>query len=73
MGIDVKDSGRGIPEEDRPYNFERFYRGSNKKYKTGLGLGLPFSLMLAKVQNGSLYLKHSSSESTVVTLTLPYK
>lgn len=71
-GIDVQDRGKGIPEEDRPYIFERFYRGSNKKYRTrGLGLGLPFSLMMAKVQNGSLYLNRSSTEGTVFTLILP--
>jgi signal transduction histidine kinase len=71
-GINVVDNGRGIPEEDRPNIFERFYRGSNKKYKvSGLGLGLPFSLMLARAQKGSLYLKRSSPEGTVFTLTLP--
>ncbi|WP_054860557.1 ATP-binding protein [Gracilibacillus sp. JCM 18860] len=57
INIDVEDCGRGIPKDEQPFIFERFYRGEEKKYKMrGLGLGLPLSKMIAQVQGGRLNL-----------------
>jgi signal transduction histidine kinase len=71
-GIDIADNGKGIPREEVPFIFERFYRGAGKKYQVrGMGLGLPFSLMLAKAQGGELTLKRTSQEGTTFTLLLP--
>ncbi|WP_137790084.1 ATP-binding protein [Bacillus sp. E(2018)] len=59
--IEVTDTGSGIPENEQPYIFERFFRGEKKKLKIrGLGLGLPFSKMLAKALGADLVLKKSS-------------
>ncbi|PKR76759.1 two-component sensor histidine kinase [Halalkalibacillus sediminis] len=70
--VQVTDNGQGIPEEEQPFIFERFYRGENKKYQIGgLGLGLPFSKMISNVLGGDLKLKGSSSEGTTFQLTLP--
>ncbi|WP_241657157.1 sensor histidine kinase [Halobacillus salinus] len=70
--IHVQDEGGGIPEQDQPYIFERFYRGSNKKLVVrGLGLGLSISSLLAKAQNGELHLMESSINGTTFTLRLP--
>lgn len=67
--IDVGDNGRGIPKHEQEFIFEPFYRGENKKLRVrGLGLGLPFSKMLAQVQNGDLLLKESSEDGTIFTL-----
>ncbi len=69
IGIDIIDDGRGIPKHEQDFIFEPFYRGENKKLKVrGLGLGLPYSKMLAKAQNGNLFLKESSEEGTIFTL-----
>jgi signal transduction histidine kinase len=69
IGIDIIDDGRGIPKHEQDFIFEPFYRGENKKLEVrGLGLGLPYSKMLAKVQNGDLFLKESSEEGTIFTL-----
>ncbi len=74
MAIDVQDNGTGIPIEEQDLIFERFYRGEEKKYKIrGLGLGLPFSKMLARAMGGDLKLKESSPDGTVFTITLPFK
>lgn len=71
IALDVKDNGYGIPEEEQPFIFERFYRGDNKKHvERGLGLGLPFSLLLAKAQEGNLYLKKSTGQLTIFSLQL---
>jgi signal transduction histidine kinase len=71
LGIDVKDSGCGIPEAEQTLIFERFYRGNNKKQKLrGLGLGLAFSCSLARAMGGDLTLKESSSSGTTFALSL---
>jgi len=70
--IDVEDNGTGISEKEQSLIFERFYRGENKKYKTrGLGLGLPFSKMIAQSMGGDLFLKRSTSSGSTFTVTLP--
>jgi signal transduction histidine kinase len=69
--LEVKDNGYGIPEQEQPFIFERFYRGENKKHvERGLGLGLPFSLLLANAQGGNLRLKESTSNQTIISLQL---
>lgn len=67
--IDVQDTGSGIPENEQPYIFERFYRGEKKKLQVrGLGLGLPFSRMLAKALGAELILKSSSPRGTTFSI-----
>ena len=38
--ISVKDTGKGIPPEDIPFIFDKFYRGKNHGDEPGAGLGL---------------------------------
>lgn len=72
ISLDVIDNGYGIPKQNQPFIFERFYRGENKKHvERGLGLGLSFSLLLAKAQGGNMCLKESSGEQTIISLQLP--
>ncbi len=70
--IDVQDSGTGVPLAEQDLIFERFYRGEEKKYTIrGLGLGLPFSRMLANAMDGDLVLTKSSKEGTTFTIIIP--
>ncbi|MBP3039574.1 HAMP domain-containing histidine kinase [Bacillaceae bacterium Marseille-Q3522] len=70
--IEIEDNGVGITKEEQPFIFERFYRGENKKYQVrGLGIGLPFSKMLANSLEGDLCLKESSPGKTIFQITLP--
>ena len=67
--IDIIDSGSGIPEAEQAYVFERFFRGEKKKLKVrGLGLGLPFSKMLARALGANLILKESSQHGTTFSI-----
>jgi signal transduction histidine kinase len=70
--IQVEDTGLGIPAEEQPFVFEPFYRGKEKKMRVrGLGLGLPFSRLIARSLGGDLLLTHSGPEGTAFTLVLP--
>lgn len=70
--IDVRDNGCGIPEGEQTMIFEKFFRGEDKKHKVrGLGLGLPFSKLMAQALGGTLELKESSERGTTFTLRLP--
>jgi len=69
--IELKDDGPGIPAEEQELIFERFYRGTGKKDKIrGLGLGLPFSKMIARAMGGNLFLKSSIPGETIFTIEL---
>lgn len=67
--IEVTDTGTGIPKEEQSLIFERFFRGEKKKLKVrGLGLGLPFSKMLAKALDADLILKQSTEEGSTFSI-----
>ncbi|MDL2233890.1 HAMP domain-containing histidine kinase [Ruminococcaceae bacterium OttesenSCG-928-L11] len=51
--ICIEDNGPGIPAEDLPCLFERFYRGKQAK-KDSVGIGLSLSKALVEAQNGTL-------------------
>jgi PAS domain S-box-containing protein len=66
--IAVEDEGAGISEEDIPYLFERFYRGSNSE---GFGLGLPICKELVERMGGEIQLRSEKGKGTVVEIRLP--
>jgi PAS domain S-box-containing protein len=66
--IVVEDEGAGISEEDIPYLFERFYRGSNSE---GFGLGLPICKELVQRMGGEIQLRSEKGKGTVVEIRLP--
>jgi len=49
----LRDEGPGIPEEDLPHLFERFYKGKNAK-ENSVGIGLALSRMIFTKQKGTL-------------------
>ena len=68
--IDIKDSGVGIPEEEIPKIFRRFYRGINVLNEEGIGIGLYLSREIITKQNG--YIKVSSSQKgSIFSIFLP--
>ncbi|MBE6552552.1 MAG: cell wall metabolism sensor histidine kinase WalK [Ruminococcaceae bacterium] len=71
--IKVRDNGVGIPEEDIPHLFERFYRvekaRSSETGGTGLGLSIANEIVLA--HNGVIDVESSLGEGTTVYIYLP--
>lgn len=72
--IEVKDSGIGIPQEDLPYIFERFYRVDTSRSKLkveGTGLGLFMAKEIVKLHKGFIDAKSSPGKGTTITVRLP--
>ncbi|MCK4773266.1 MAG: histidine kinase, partial [Candidatus Krumholzibacteria bacterium] len=69
----VEDNGIGIPGEDLPYVFDRFYRVSNDRSleTAGSGLGLSICRMIAETHNGSIDLAGRAGEGSTFTVRLP--
>ncbi len=65
--IMIRDSGPGIPKEDLPHIFKRFYRG---KYaaKDSVGIGLAMAYSIIKKQDGDINVTSSQKEGTIFTL-----
>ena len=63
----VQDNGEGIPEEDIPYMFERFYKGKNAKPES-VGIGLAFARMIITAQNGTISVKNHPDSGACFTV-----
>jgi signal transduction histidine kinase len=70
--LHVRDYGLGIPDEDLPHVFERFYRGSNVgENTTGSGLGLAVARQIVEQHGGSIEVDSRLGQGTVISLRLP--
>jgi signal transduction histidine kinase len=71
--ISVADQGAGIPPEDLPRIFERFYRvdKSRSSEQRGTGLGLSIVKHIAQLHGGSVEAKSDVGKGTAITVMLP--
>jgi len=70
--LSVKDNGPGIPEDQIPHLFERYYRiGQSDKYQSGLGLGLYISSEIIKRHGGEIGVISKLGEGSTFWFTLP--
>lgn len=70
----VTDHGKGIPEDDKPYIFNRFYCADKSRTdKSNLGLGLSIADELAKMINGKVGCKDTDGGGATFFVTLPLK
>jgi signal transduction histidine kinase len=69
----VEDTGVGIPAENLPHIFDRFYRVRNAETNKiqGLGLGLSFVSWIVSAHGGKLEVSSKVGEGTCFTLTFP--
>lgn len=67
-----KDNGAGIPEEELPYIFNSFYRGSNKKYADGNGIGLTLTQKIISLHKGSIDVASPNKQGTTFTIELSH-
>ena len=71
----IEDDGIGIPPDDLPHIFERFYRSKNvstaKDRPTGYGLGLPLAKDIVELNGGLIDVHSKEGQGTTVSITLP--
>ncbi len=67
--VDIADTGRGIPENDLPYVFDRFYRAGESEI-CGLGLGLAIVKELVDIMEGEITVKSTPGKGTSFRLLL---
>lgn len=71
--LDITDTGIGIPPEDLPYIFDRFYRvdkGRNRK-QGGSGLGLSIAKWIAQAHGGNIRVTSQVGQGSTFSLLLP--
>jgi signal transduction histidine kinase len=72
--ITVRDTGVGIPPEDLPHVFERFYRADPARGRDpgGTGLGLPIARWIVEQHGGKITLESQAGQGTLASIYLPY-
>lgn len=70
VSFTVSDQGPGIPAEELPRIFERFYRAKSAGRVRGTGLGLSIARELVRLMDGSIEVE-SSASGAAFTVTLP--
>jgi signal transduction histidine kinase len=71
--VSVHDTGVGIPEDDKPFIFDLYYRGKEidrKKY-SGLGLGLYLSKQIVELHHGKIYFDSATGQGSTFFVELP--
>ncbi|MFC1921660.1 sensor histidine kinase [Chloroflexota bacterium] len=68
--IQVADNGQGIPAEDLPFVFDRFWREESTRGSSS-GLGLAIARQLVQAHGGSISVESKLNEGTTFTIDLP--
>lgn len=69
--IEIADQGTGIPEQDLPYVFDKFYRIKRPDNVTGTGLGLSITRGIIEAHGGNIKATSPAGCGTVIRITLP--
>lgn len=71
--IKIKNTGIGIPEEDLPLIFERFYRADKSRTREtgGTGIGLALVHQITDLHRGTITAKSKAGQETEFTVILP--
>ena len=72
--ISVSDTGIGIPDQELPRIFERFFRVEKARSRNmgGTGLGLSISQEIVRAHGGQIQIESKLNQGTKVSFTLPF-
>ncbi len=68
--LTVRDRGPGIPADERPHVFDRFYRGAGARGRPGSGLGLAIVRQVAESHGGSIAVEEAPGGGALFRLRL---
>ncbi len=71
VALAVSDTGIGIPEDQLPLVFERFYRADSARTEKGVGLGLSIARQIAAAHGGTIEAKSTEGVGSTFVLLLP--
>ncbi|OHD08451.1 MAG: hypothetical protein A2Y34_01935 [Spirochaetes bacterium GWC1_27_15] len=70
--IEISDTGAGIPEEELPYIFDRYYRVIKSKKDKGFGIGLSIVKSIVDLHQGKIEVKSKINHGTTFIIYLPH-
>ncbi|WP_027879891.1 sensor histidine kinase [Mesoflavibacter zeaxanthinifaciens] len=73
--VSVSDNGKGIPEEDHDYIFDKFYQSQHQNTikPQGSGLGLAITKQIIEKHHGKIWAKKGLKNGASLVFTLPFK
>lgn len=69
--VTIADTGIGIPEQDLPHIFDRFYQVDKSRSSEGFGLGLSIVRSIIKAHGGSITVESTQNKGTTFLISLP--
>ncbi|MGD9394553.1 MAG: ATP-binding protein [Dehalococcoidia bacterium] len=71
VGVDITDTGIGIPEGDLPHVFERFYKGDRARSEAGTGMGLAIAKHVVEAHGGKISVESREGKGSTFSFSLP--
>jgi two-component system phosphate regulon sensor histidine kinase PhoR len=69
--VAIADTGVGIPKEDLPHVFERFYKGDKARAGEGTGMGLAIAKHVIEAHGGRIWVESEEGKGATFSFSLP--
>jgi signal transduction histidine kinase len=73
LHIEVRDSGEGIPEEQLPYIFDKYFQVGQQARTKGAGLGLAIAREVVEAHGGAISVDSQTGRGTTFTIDIPVR
>ncbi|APY07228.1 sodium:proline symporter [Winogradskyella sp. J14-2] len=75
LKVTIADNGKGVPNQDLPYIFDKFYQSKNQNIQKpeGSGLGLAICKQIVENHNGKIWVKNNEKSGATFGFKLPFK